>query len=202
MGRTRRQSSSSRAHRMWSRTTPPVHSKHCRSSPSGWAPSSSQRRRSTEGAQVVNYETSNPGLVSGEAPAAARRRPQRAVRWASAGVPSRRGARRVPVDNGQGGSRGAAYRTIDLHFHALRHEAGSRWLEQGLPLHHVKELLGHASISTTDTYLERESDPPARVDAGDGEGGESDTHVPHMLPPQPERSAQERGKKIDKSLLH
>ena len=46
-----------------------------------------------------------------------------------------------------------AYRTIDLHFHDLRHEAGSRWLEQGLPLHHVKELLGHASISTTDTYL-------------------------------------------------
>jgi site-specific recombinase XerD len=40
-----------------------------------------------------------------------------------------------------------------LHFHDLRHEAGSRWLEQGWPLHHVKELLGHASISTTDTYL-------------------------------------------------
>ncbi len=46
-----------------------------------------------------------------------------------------------------------AYRTIDLLFHDLRHEAGSRWLEQGLPLHHVKELLGHASISSTDTYL-------------------------------------------------
>ncbi len=46
-----------------------------------------------------------------------------------------------------------AYRTIDLQFRDLRHEAGSRWLEQGLPLHHVKELLGHASISTTDTYL-------------------------------------------------
>ena len=47
----------------------------------------------------------------------------------------------------------AAYRGIDLHFHDLRHEAGSRWLESGMSLHHVKELLGHASISTTDTYL-------------------------------------------------
>ena len=47
----------------------------------------------------------------------------------------------------------AVYREIDLHFHDLRHEAGSRWLEAGMSLHHVKELLGHASISTTDTYL-------------------------------------------------
>ena len=47
----------------------------------------------------------------------------------------------------------AAYRAIDLHFHDLRHEAGSRWLEAGMPIHHVKQLLGHASIGTTDTYL-------------------------------------------------
>ena len=47
----------------------------------------------------------------------------------------------------------AAYRAVDLRFHDLRHEAGSRWLEAGMPLHHVKELLGHASIATTDTYL-------------------------------------------------
>ena len=47
----------------------------------------------------------------------------------------------------------AAYREIDLRFHDLRHEAGSRWLEAGMPLHHVKELLGHANIATTDTYL-------------------------------------------------
>ena len=46
-----------------------------------------------------------------------------------------------------------AYQAIDLHFHDLRHEAGSRWLEAGLPLHYVKELLGHTDISTTDTYL-------------------------------------------------
>ena len=47
----------------------------------------------------------------------------------------------------------AAYDTIDLHFHDLRHEAGSRWLEAGIPLHHVKALLGHSNIATTDTYL-------------------------------------------------
>ena len=47
----------------------------------------------------------------------------------------------------------AAYRSIDLRFHDLKHEAGSRWLEAGMPLHHVKELIGHANISTTDTYL-------------------------------------------------
>ena len=46
-----------------------------------------------------------------------------------------------------------ALRAINLHFHDLRHEAGSRWLEAGMPLHHVKEMLGHANISQTDTYL-------------------------------------------------
>jgi site-specific recombinase XerD len=47
----------------------------------------------------------------------------------------------------------AAYRDIDLHFHDLRHEAGSRWIAAGWPLHHVKEMLGHASLATTDIYL-------------------------------------------------
>lgn len=47
----------------------------------------------------------------------------------------------------------AVYQTIDLKFHDLRHEAGSRWLEAGIPLHHVKALLGHANVATTDTYL-------------------------------------------------
>lgn len=42
---------------------------------------------------------------------------------------------------------------VDLHFHDLRHEAGSRWLEAGWPLHHIQEMLGHANISQTSTYL-------------------------------------------------
>ncbi len=44
-------------------------------------------------------------------------------------------------------------RQIDLHFHDLRHEAGSRLLEKGWPLHHVQEMLGHANVSQTSTYL-------------------------------------------------
>jgi integrase len=46
-----------------------------------------------------------------------------------------------------------AYRAIDLHFHDLRHEAGCRWLEAGWPIHHVQEMLGHANLSQTSTYL-------------------------------------------------
>ena len=42
---------------------------------------------------------------------------------------------------------------IDLHFHDLRREAGSRWLEGGVPLHTVKDWLGHTNISQTSTYL-------------------------------------------------
>jgi hypothetical protein len=47
----------------------------------------------------------------------------------------------------------AALDSIDLHFHDLRHEAGSRLLEAGWPLHHVQEMLGHANVSQTSTYL-------------------------------------------------
>jgi integrase len=42
---------------------------------------------------------------------------------------------------------------IDLHVHDLRREAGSRWLEGGVPLHVVRDWLGHTSIQQTSTYL-------------------------------------------------
>jgi integrase len=42
---------------------------------------------------------------------------------------------------------------IDLHFHDLRHEAGCRWLEAGWPIHHIREMLGHANLTQTSTYL-------------------------------------------------
>ena len=85
-----------------------------------------------------------------------------------------------------------AYRTIDLHFYDLRHEAGSRWLEQGLRLHHVKELLGHASISTTDTYLNA-----SRIHLRESmlemeKRGKSDTDVPQILPTRSSRDVQKR----------
>ena len=41
----------------------------------------------------------------------------------------------------------------DLHYHDLRHEAGSRFLEAWWPLHEVQYMLGHADIKTTSTYL-------------------------------------------------
>jgi site-specific recombinase XerD len=47
----------------------------------------------------------------------------------------------------------AALRTIDLNFHDLRHEAGSRMLEAGWPLHHIQQMLGHADLKQTSAYL-------------------------------------------------
>jgi integrase len=47
----------------------------------------------------------------------------------------------------------AALKAINLHFHDLRHEGASRLLEAGWPLHHVQEMLGHASLEQTSTYL-------------------------------------------------
>jgi len=47
----------------------------------------------------------------------------------------------------------AAYRAINLHFHDLRHEGGSRLLEAGWPVHYVQHMLGHASLRQTNTYL-------------------------------------------------
>ncbi len=47
----------------------------------------------------------------------------------------------------------AALKKINLHFHDLRREAGSRWLEGGVPLHTIRDWLGHTSIAQTSTYL-------------------------------------------------
>jgi integrase len=42
---------------------------------------------------------------------------------------------------------------VDLYFHDLRREAGSRWLERGVPLNVIQTLLGHTKLSQTSTYL-------------------------------------------------
>jgi integrase len=47
----------------------------------------------------------------------------------------------------------AKLQAINLHFHDLRREAGSRWLDGGVPLHTVRDWLGHTNISQTSTYL-------------------------------------------------
>lgn len=41
----------------------------------------------------------------------------------------------------------------NLHFHDLRREAGSRWLEGGVPLTVIQNWLGHWNITQTSTYL-------------------------------------------------
>jgi integrase len=46
----------------------------------------------------------------------------------------------------------AAFRKINLRWHDLRHEYASRLVEEGVPLAQVRDLLGHASITTTERY--------------------------------------------------
>jgi integrase len=41
----------------------------------------------------------------------------------------------------------------DLHFHDLRREAGSRWMDAGVSLADIQRWFGHANISQTSTYL-------------------------------------------------
>lgn len=42
----------------------------------------------------------------------------------------------------------------DLHFHSLRHGFGSQMAKKGVPIHHIRTLMGHSNISTTNIYLE------------------------------------------------
>jgi integrase len=42
---------------------------------------------------------------------------------------------------------------IDLHFHDLRREAGSRWMDAGVPIATIQRWLGHTNVSQTSTYL-------------------------------------------------
>ena len=46
----------------------------------------------------------------------------------------------------------AAYHRINLRWHDLRHQYASRLVEQGVPLAKVRDLLGHASITTSERY--------------------------------------------------
>ena len=45
-----------------------------------------------------------------------------------------------------------AFQAINLHWHDLRYEYASRLVERGVPLSQVRDLLGHASIATTERY--------------------------------------------------
>jgi integrase len=62
------------------------------------------------------------------------------------------GRRRVSIKTAWGLSCQRATIT-DLHFHDLRREAGSRWMDAGVPLATIQRWLGHHNISQTSTYL-------------------------------------------------
>jgi integrase len=61
-------------------------------------------------------------------------------------------------------------RDINLHWHDLRHEYASRLVERNVPLAQVRDLLGHASIVTTERYdnqrLEALQAAVGRLEAG------------------------------------
>ena len=47
----------------------------------------------------------------------------------------------------------ARAKIVGLTFHDLRREAGSRWMDAGVPLATIQRWLGHHNISQTSTYL-------------------------------------------------
>jgi integrase len=57
------------------------------------------------------------------------------------------------VDNSFNTARDNAGLDKDITLHSLRHNFCSRALESGMSLHTVKDLAGHASITTTEIYL-------------------------------------------------
>jgi integrase len=63
-----------------------------------------------------------------------------------------------------------AFQHINLHWHDLRHEYASRLVERNVPLAHVRDLLGHASIVTIERYdnqtLERLQISAAQLESG------------------------------------
>ncbi len=51
----------------------------------------------------------------------------------------------------------------DLHFHSLRHGFASNCVSNNIPIHHLRTMLGHSNISTTNVYLEL--NPKAALDS-------------------------------------
>ncbi len=64
----------------------------------------------------------------------------------------------------------AEFRRVNLRWHDLRHEYASRLVEKNGPLAQVRDLLGHASITTTERYdnqkLENLQAAAARLERG------------------------------------
>jgi integrase len=99
-----------------------------------------------------------------------------------------------------------AFRKINLRWHDLRHEYASRLVERGVPLAQVRDLLGHASVTTTERYDNQKLEnlqiasaklesgltfePPARETVGDAAFGAREAST-IRLKPEATRSEEE-----------
>jgi integrase len=79
-----------------------------------------------------------------------RRSKAQAGRWPSAGAPTVIDRNTVTRDWHKAALRDAGLR--DMPLHALRHTAAATWLYCGQPLIYVQRALGHASITTTESF--------------------------------------------------
>jgi len=76
-----------------------------------------------------------------------------------------------------------ALRTINLRWHDLRHEALSGLADEGVPVHELQLLAGHANITTRQRYMNAranslaESMKHARQRRADRLAQRSDEHV-------------------------
>ena len=48
---------------------------------------------------------------------------------------------------------GLLERKPNLHFHSLRHGFATQMIAKGVPIHHIRTLMGHSNIATTNIYL-------------------------------------------------
>jgi site-specific recombinase XerD len=70
-------------------------------------------------------------------------------------VPTKVGVRQLQRSFKNASERAGLLKTKPtLHFHSLRHGFGTRCVSEGMPIHHLRTLMGHTNISTTNVYLE------------------------------------------------